>query len=76
MKGLDYMTIFEVVEKMRGTKVKVQTTKNGCTCFTSNTTEINRLLLGRAKDTPVDHISAEDDGTIHIYGINYLDYNF
>ena len=70
------MTIFEVVEKMRGTKVKIQVTKKGYTCFTSNTTEDNRLLLGRARDTPVDHIKAEDDGTIHIYGINYLDYDF
>ena len=76
MEGLDYMTIFEVVEKMRGTKVKIQTTRNSSTCFISNTTEINRLLLGRARDTPIDHIKAEDDDTIHIYGINYLDYDF
>ena len=76
MKGLDYMTIFEVVETMRGNKVKIQTTRNGSTCFISDTTEINRLLLGRAGDTLVDHIKVEGNDTIHIYGINYLDYNF
>ena len=76
MKGLDYMTIFEAVEQARGKKVKIQTTRKGSTCFISDTTEINRLLLGRAGDTPVDHIKAEGDDTIHIYGINYLHYNF
>lgn len=70
------MTIAEVVNKAKGVMVRVQVQRDGYTQFIANEETTNFLLLGRTKNTPVDHIKVDDDGALHIYGINYLDYHF
>lgn len=73
------MTIAEVVNKAKGCMVRVQVMRDGYTQFIANEETTNYLLLGRTKNTPVDHIKVEiEDGTpiLHIYGINYLDYHY
>lgn len=76
MKGTDFMTIIEVVSKAKGTMVRVQVKRDGYTQFVASDETANYLLLGRTKDTPVEKITVDDDGALHIYGMNYLDYNF
>lgn len=76
MKGSDFMTIIEVVSKAKGTMIRVQVKRNGYTQFIASDETANYLLLGRTKNTPVERIAVDEDGALHIYGINYLDYNF
>lgn len=76
MKGFDFMTIVEVVSKAKGTMIRVQVKRNGYTQFIASDETANYLLLGRTKNTPVERIAVDEDGALHIYGINYLDYNF
>lgn len=70
------MTIIEVVSKAKGTMIRVQVKRNGYTQFIASDETANYLLLGRTKNTPVERIAVDEDGALHIYGINYLDYNF
>lgn len=73
------MTIREIVNEMCGKTVRVQVTRNGYTEFVSKNEVVNDLLLGRIKNYPVDHTKTEiehDKEIIHIYGTNYLDYDF
>ena len=70
------MTIIEVVSKARGTTVRIQVKRDGYTQFIASDETANYLLLGRTKDTPVERIAVDDDGALHIYGLNYLDYKF
>lgn len=76
MKGFDFMTINEVVSKAKGTMIRVQVKRDGYTQFIASDETANYLLLGRTKNTPVERIAVDEDGALHIYGINYLDYNF
>ena len=76
MKGFDFMTIIEVVSKAKGTMIRVQVKRNGYTQFIASDETANYLLLGRTKNTPVERIAVDEDGALHIYGINYLDYDF
>lgn len=69
------MTILDVVSKAKGTTVRVQVMRDGYTQFIASDETANYLLLGRTKDTPVERIAVDDDGALHIYGINYLDYH-
>lgn len=78
MKGNDFMTIAEVVNKAKGSIVRVQVMRDGYTQFIANDETTNCLLLGRIKDTPVEHIEVEHENEvdiIHIYGVNYLNYH-
>ena len=78
MKGNDFMTIAEVVNKAKGCIVRVQVMRDGYTQFIANDETTNCLLLGRIKNTPVEHIEVEHENEvdiIHIYGINYLNYH-
>ena len=78
MKGNDFMTIAEVVNKAKGCIVRVQVMRDGYTQFIANDETTNYLLLGRTKNTPVEHIEVEHENEvdiIHIYGVNYLNYN-
>jgi len=73
------MTIIEAVNKFSGEIVRVQSTKNGYTQFMSADEDTNLLFLGRIKNHEVERVETyEHNGrTInHIYGRNYLDYNF
>ena len=70
------MTIAEVVNKAKGARVRVQVQRDGYTEFIAYEETTNFLLLGRTKNTPVERIAVDDDGALHIYGINYLDYHF
>ena len=70
------MTIMEAVNANKGKKVRVQVLRDGYTQFISDNETANFLLLGRTKNTTVDHISIDDDGAVHIYRLNYLDYKF
>lgn len=73
------MTIRETVNEMCGKIVRVQVTRDGYTEFVSKNEVINDLLLGRIKNYPVDHVKTEVEQNkeiIHIYGANYLDYDF
>ena len=50
-------------------------TKHGYANF--KRAELLKLLkpfLGRIKNTPVEKIAVDKDGALHIYGINYLNY--
>lgn len=79
MKGNDFMTIAEVVNKAKGCIVRVQVMRDGYTQFISNDETTNCLLLGRTKNTPVEHIEVEHENEvdiIHIYGVNYLNYHY
>lgn len=78
MKGNDFMTIAEVVNKAKGCIVRVQVMRNGYTQFIANDETTNCLLLGRTKDIPVEHIEVDHENEvdiIHIYGVNYLSYH-
>ena len=78
MKGNDFMTIAEVVNKAKGCIVRVQVMRDGYTQFIANDETTNCLLLGRIKNTPVEHIKVEHENEvdiIHIYGVNYLNYH-
>ena len=78
MKGNDFMTIAEVVNKAKGCIVRVQVMRDGYTQFIANDETTNSLLLGRTKNTPVEHIEVEHENEvdiIHIYGVNYLNYH-
>ena len=78
MKGNDFMTIAEVVNKAKGCIVRVQVMRDGYTQFIANDETTNCLLLGRIKDTPVEHIKVDHENEvdiIHIYGVNYLNYH-
>lgn len=78
MKGNDFMTIAEVVNKAKGCIVRVQVMRNGYTQFIANDETTNCLLLGRTKDIPVEHIEVDHENEvdiIHIYGANYLNYH-
>lgn len=78
MKGNDFMTIAEVVNKAKGCMVRVQVMRGGYTQFIANDETTNCLLLGRTKNTPVEHIKIEHENEvdiIHIYGVNYLNYH-
>ena len=78
MKGNDFMTIAEVVNKAKGCMVRVQVMRDGYTQFIANDETTNCLLLGRIKNTPVEHIKVEHENEvdiIHIYGVNYLNYH-
>lgn len=78
MKGNDFMTIAEVVNKAKGCIVRVQVMRDGYTQFIANDEMTNCLLLGRTKNTPVEHIEVEHENEvdiIHIYGVNYLNYH-
>lgn len=74
MKGFDYMTILDVVSKAKGCAVRIQVMRDGYTQFIASDETANYLLLGRTKDTPVEKIAVDEDGALHIYGINYLNY--
>ena len=78
MKGNDFMTIAEVVNEAKGCIVRVQIMRDGYTQFIANDETTNGLLLGRIKNTPVEHIKVEHENEvdiIHIYGVNYLNYH-
>lgn len=78
MKGNDFMTIAEVVNKAKGCIVRVQVMRDGYTQFIANDETTNCLLLGRTKNIPVEHIEVEHENEvdiIHIYGVNYLNYH-
>lgn len=78
MKGNDFMTIAEVVNEAKGCIVRVQVMRDGYTQFIANDETTNSLLLGRIKNTPVEHIKVEHENEvdiIHIYGVNYLKYH-
>ena len=78
MKGNDFMTIAEVVNKAKGCIVRVQVMRDGYTQFMANDETTNCLLLGRTKNIPVDHVEVEHENEvdiIHIYGVNYLNYH-
>lgn len=74
MKGFDYMTILDVVSKAKGCVVRIQVMRDGYTQFIASDETANYLLLGRTKDTLVEKIAVDKDGALHIYGINYLNY--
>lgn len=74
MKGFDYMTILDVVNKAKGCAVRIQIMRDGYTQFIADDETTNFLLLGRTKNTPVEKIAVDKDGALHIYGINYLNY--
>ena len=72
------MTIAEVVNEAKGCIVRVQVMRDGYTQFIANDETTNSLLLGRIKNTPVEHIKVEHENEvdiIHIYGVNYLKYH-
>ena len=73
------MTIIEAVNKFNGEIVRVQAVRSGFTQFISTDEDTNVLFLGRIKNYEVERIETyEHNGrTInHIYGRNYLNYNF
>ena len=73
------MTIIEAVNKFSGEIVRVQAIRSGYTQFTSADEDTNKLLLGRIKNYEVERIDTyeHNDRIIHhIYGRNYLNYNF
>lgn len=71
------MTILEVVNKAKDYIVRVQVTSNSYTQFLASDEMQNALLLGRTKNLPVGHIKTEYENEapiVHIYGVNYLNY--
>ena len=71
------MTILEAVNKAKNCLVRVQVTSNGYTQFLASDEKKNALLLGRIKDTPVENVKMERENKtpiVHIYGVNYLNY--
>lgn len=71
------MTIFEAVNKAKNCLVRVQVTSNSYTQFLASDEKKNALLLGRVKSIPVEYIKMECENEttiVHIYGINYLNY--
>ena len=78
MKGFDFMTIAEVVNKAKGCVVRVQIMRDGYTQFIASDEVTNCLILGRIKNTPVEYTKVEYENEtpiLHIYGINYLNYH-
>ena len=71
------MTVLEAVNKAKDCLVRVQVTSNGYTQFLASDEKENALLLGRTKSIPVENIKTECENEtpiIHIYGMNYLNY--
>ena len=71
------MIILEAVNKAKNCLVRVQVTSNSYTQFLASDEMQNALLLGRTKNLPVGHIKTEYENKtpiIHIYGVNYLNY--